>query len=97
MTFRRNAACLIAAVTLPLAVPAMAQVSHESQVSTNTSMHDGVATRTTKVVHVKKVKTRHPKRILGVKVGHKTRTTKVVRERSVSSNGDVHTEVKTSH
>jgi hypothetical protein len=97
MRFHRKAAWLVAAFALPVAAPAMAQVTHEARVSTSTSMHDGVATRTTKVVHVKKVKTHRVKRILGVKVGHKTRVTKVVREKSVSSNGDVTRSVHTSH
>lgn len=97
MMLFRKAAALIAAAALTAGLPAMAQVSHETKVSTDTSMHDGVATRTTKVEHVKKVKTHRPKKILGVKVGHKTKTTKVVREKSVSSNGDVSTKVKVSH
>lgn len=97
MNARRNVVSVIAAMAIGISLPAMAQVSHETKVSTDTSIHDGVATRTTKVVRVKKVKTHRPKRILGVKVGHKTRVTKTVHERSVSSNGDVTTSVKTSH
>ena len=93
MTVHRSLAAtalgLGAALGLSMAaVPSSAQVSHETKVSTDTSMHDGVATRTTKVEHVKKVKTHRPKKILGVKVGHKTITHKRIETRSVSSNGD---------
>jgi hypothetical protein len=87
-------------VTLGLslaAVPASAQVSNETKVSHDTSMHDGVATRTTKVEHVRKMKTHRPKKILGVKVGHKTRTTKTIQTRSVSSNGDHSSSTEIKH
>lgn len=89
MTVYRTLAAMALGLGVTLAaVPASAQVTHETKVSTDTSMHDGVATRTTKVEHVRKVKTHHPKKILGVKVGHKTVTHKRIETRSVSSNGD---------
>jgi hypothetical protein len=89
MTVYRTLAAMALGLGVTLAaVPASAQVTHETKVSTDTSMHDGVATRTTKVEHVRKVKTHRPKKILGVKVGHKTVTHKRIETRSVSSNGD---------
>jgi hypothetical protein len=90
---------LLAAMALAagFSLPATAQVTHETKVSTDVSHQDGVTTRTTKVAHIRKVKTHRPKRILGVKVGHKTRTTKTVRTTTVSSNGDYSRSVTTSH
>ena len=87
----------LAAVSLTAAVPALAQTSVKTKVSTDVDHHDGVATRTTKVVHVRKHKTHRAKRILGVKVGHKTVVRKTVKETSVSSNGEKSTTVKTTH
>jgi hypothetical protein len=85
-------------MALATSVPISAQVTHETKViSSNSSMDNGVGTQTTKVVHVEKYKTRHAKRILGVKVGHKTRTIKKVRTTTVGSNGDSRTSVETSH
>lgn len=92
-----RAAPVVAAFAMTAALPATAQTTNETKVSHDTSMHDGVATTKTKVVHTRKHKTHRAKRILGVKVGHKTRTTKTVRETTRSSNGDVSTSVKTSH
>ncbi|WP_242096763.1 MULTISPECIES: hypothetical protein [unclassified Sphingomonas] len=97
MTLFRTAAPILAALAMTAAMPATAQTTNEVKVSHDTGMHDGMRTHTTKVVHVRKHKTRRAKRILGVKVGHKTRTTKVVRETTRSANGDVSTSVKTSH
>jgi len=99
MTFSRKTASILAAMafTASVALPASAQVTHETKVSTDVSSHDGVTTRTTKVKHIKKVKTRHPKRILGVKVGHKTRKTETVRTTTTSTNGDYKQSVTTSH
>ena len=91
-----HVASIAAAMALTAALPATAQTTHKTEVSHDTSMSGGVATRTTKVVHVSKHKTRRAKRILGVKVGHKTVTHKTVRETKASSNGDVSTTVKTS-
>ena len=87
------AAPLIAALTLAIA-PAQAQTTASTKVSHDTSMKDGVATTKTKVTHTTKHTTRRPKKILGVKVGHKTVTHKTERDTSVSSNGDVKTTVK---
>lgn len=97
MTLIRTAAPLLAAIAMAAGMPATAQTTVKTHVSHHTSMDDGVRTRTTKVVHVRKHKTRRVKRILGVKVGHKTRTTKTVREVSHSSNGAVSTRVKVTH
>lgn len=84
----------IAALALMTGVGADAQTTNRTKVTHDTSVHDGVATRTTKVVHIHKHKTHRAKRILGVKVGHKTVTHKTVRETTHSSNGDVSTTVK---
>ena len=88
------AAAALAAMTMA-AAPALAQTTHETKVSHDSSMNDGVATEKTKVTHVSKRKTSRPKKVLGVKVGHKTVTHKTERETSVSSNGDTSTTVKT--
>ena len=85
---------IAAAAGLLLAGAATAQTSSKTEVKHDTSMNDGVATSTTKVEHVTKRKTHRPKKILGVKVGHKTVTHKTVREHSVSSNGDTSTTVE---
>ncbi|WP_206238971.1 hypothetical protein [Novosphingobium terrae] len=98
MTVSRTLAAMALGLGVTLvAVPASAQVSNETKVSHDTTMQNGVATRTTKVEHVRKVKTRHPKKILGVKVGHKTRTTKTIQTRSVSSNGDHSSSTEIKH
>lgn len=90
------AAPLFAALAIP-ALPATAQTSVKTEVKNDTDVKDGVVTRTHKVTHVAKRKTSRPKKILGVKVGHKTATTKTVRETSTSSDGDMTTSVKTTH
>jgi hypothetical protein len=97
MTFYRHTAALFAATALVASMPISAQVSHETRVTTSNNMDDGVPSQTTKVVHVKKYKTHHPKRILGVKVGHKTRTVKRVRKTTVDANGNTSTSVETRH
>jgi hypothetical protein len=97
MNYHRNAAFLLATITLSLGMPALAQVSTSTKVSTSNSMDNGVASQTTKVEHVKKIKTHHAKRILGVKVGHKTKTIKTVRKTTVNSNGDSTSSVQTNH
>ncbi len=84
----------IAALGLVVAAPVTAQTSSETKVSTDTGMKDGMATKKVKVVHIRKHKTRHAKRILGVKVGHKTRVSKTVKETTTSANGDHSTTVK---
>lgn len=85
---------LLAVLGLAVALPVQAQTTSKTNVTHDTSMNNGVATSTTKVEHVTKRKTRRPKKILGVKVGHKTVTHKTVRESSVSSNGDHTTKVE---
>lgn len=97
MTLFRTAAPILAALAMTAAMPATAQTTHKTTVSHDTGMKDGMPTATTKVVTVRKHKTRRAKRILGVKVGHKTRTTKVVREKTVDANGTVDQKVKVSH
>ncbi|WP_375395984.1 hypothetical protein [uncultured Sphingomonas sp.] len=94
----------LAFATLPFAALALiatagadAQTTNRTKVTHDTSVHDGVATRTTRVVYTHKHKTRRARRILGVKVGHKTVTRKTVRETTHSSNGDVSTTVKRMH
>ena len=97
MKLYRTAAPILAALAMTVAMPATAQTTHETKVTHDTGMKDGMPTATTKVVTVRKHKTRRPKKILGVKVGHKTRTTKVVRERTTDANGVVSSKVSTSH
>ena len=85
------------ALALMTGTTATAQTTNQTKVTHDTSMHDGVRTRTTKVVSIHKRKTHRAKRILGVKVGHKTVTNKTVRETTHSSNGDTRTTVKRMH
>ena len=89
------AAPLIAALTMTAGLPAGAQTTSQTKVSNDVSVDNGVATRKTKVEHVTKRKTHRAKKILGVKVGHKTVTHKTTRESTVSSNGDHSTKVET--
>ncbi len=91
----RHLTAALAAATLAAGTPALAQTTAQTKVTHDTDMKNGVATTTTKVTHTTKRKTRHPKKILGVKVGHKTVTHKTVRETKASSNGDASTTVKT--
>lgn len=96
MKIKIAAASIAAALMLP-GSPALAQTSASTKVTTGTSMSDGVATTKTKVTHTVKHKTRRPKKILGVKVGHKTAVTKTVRTTSTSTDGSHSTTVKTTH
>jgi hypothetical protein len=93
----KHAAAAIAAAVMIVGTPVIAQTVRETKVDHDTKVHDGVATTTTKVTETSKRKTAEPKKVLGVKVGHKTVTKKTVRETSVSSDGDHKTTVKTSH
>ena len=93
----QHATAIAAAFTMICGAPALAQTVHQTKVDHDTKVHDGVATTTTKVTETTKRKTHRPKKVLGVKVGHKTVKRKVVRETSVSSDGDRSTTVKTSH
>lgn len=79
------------------AVPALAQTSAQTKVDNNTTVKDGVATTKRTVTHTTKRKTHRPKKVLGVKVGHKTVTHKTVRTTSTSTNGDASATVKTSN
>ena len=88
-----HAAAALAAVALAAGAPA--QTTNQTKVTHDTDMKNGVATTTTKVTHTQKRKTRQPKKILGVKVGHKTAVHKTVRETKTSTNGDTSTTVKT--
>ena len=88
-------AAATAAALLVAGTPALAQTTNQTKVTHDTDMKNGVATTTTKVTHTSKRKTRQPKKVLGVKVGHKTVTHKTVRETKASSNGDASTTVKT--
>ncbi len=81
----------IAALAL-LPVAATAQTSTETKVSTDTK--DG--TTKTKVVHVRKHRSRHQRKILGVKVGHKTVTHKTVHETTMGPNGSSSTTTKSN-
>lgn len=92
----QHATAIAAAFTMIYGTPALAQTTHQTKVDHDTKVHDGVATTTTKVTETSKRKTRQPKKVLGVKVGHKTVTHKVVHESSVSSDGDRSATVKTS-
>ena len=74
----------LAALTLVSVAPATAQTTAETKVSTKMAS-DG--TKTTKVVHVRKRRTHRPKKILGVKVGRKTITHKVVKETTTGPGG----------
>ncbi len=95
MTTSRLALSALAAFALTTGVSAFAQNS--TSVSHSTSTHDGVVTHKTKVVKVHKRKTRHVRRVLGVKVGHKTATSKTVTKTTRKSNGETTTTVKTTH
>lgn len=96
MTRKHIAVAAALSLALTCGAPAMAQTVRETKVDHDTKVHDGVATTTTKVTETSKRKTHRPKKVLGVKVGHKTVKHKVVRETSVSSNGDRKVAVKTN-
>lgn len=92
-----TAVALAATLALVAGAPVAAQTTNQTKVEHDTGMKDGVATTTTKVTHVQKRKTHRPRKIFGVKLGHKTVTNKTVRETKASSNGDMSTTTKTSH
>lgn len=79
------------------ATPGTAQTTVKTEVKNDTDVKDGVVTQKRTVVQETKRKTRQPKKILGVKVGHKTAVKKTVRETTTSSNGDASTTVKTTN
>ncbi len=83
-------------VALCIGTPALAQTTTETKVDHDTSTKDGVATSKTTVTRTSKHETNRPKKILGVKVGHKKVVHKTVKKTSVSSNGDSTTTVKSN-
>lgn len=85
------------ALLMAAGTPAVAQTETQTKVAHDTSMKHGVATAKTTVTHTSKRKTHRPKKILGIKVGHKTVVHRTVKQTTVSSNGDRSTTVKTSH
>ncbi|MDO6414970.1 hypothetical protein Q4F19_11310 [Sphingomonas sp. BIUV-7] len=95
MKLIRDIPVALAAAALVLSGPALAQTVRQTKVDTNTSMSNGVATTTRTETHTTKRKTRRPKKVLGVKVGHKTAVHQTVEKTKVSSNGDMSTTVKT--
>ena len=87
---------ILASLLLLAAAPTgLPQTTSKVEVSHDTDRHDGVVTHSRKVTRTTKTKTHRPKKILGVKVGHKTVTHKTTRESTVSSNGDHSTTVET--
>jgi hypothetical protein len=97
MNILRLAAPALVAIAAVAGAPVTAQTTAETKVSNDTNVKDGVVTHTRKVEQTSKRKTRQPKKVLGVKVGHKTAKTKVVRETTTDSAGNAKTKVSTSH
>jgi hypothetical protein len=97
MKFIRDIPALLAAAALISGGPLLAQTVRQTKVATDTSVSNGVATTTTTETHSTKRKTSQPKKVLGVKVGHKTAVHETVKKTKVSSNGDASTTVKTSN
>lgn len=95
MRLHHKALAAMSALALA-AVPVAAQTSTSTKVTQSSGTDNGAPTHTTKVVHTTKRKTHRPKKILGVKVGHKTAVTKTVRETSTGPDG-ASTTVKTTH
>ncbi len=91
------AAPMIAALALAAGLPVEAQTAVKTTVSHSTKTSDGMPSQTTKVTHVTKRRTHRPRKILGVKVGHKTVTRKVVRKTTTAADGSMSTQVKTSN
>lgn len=84
-------------MSLLFALALAAQTTSKVEVKNDTAVKDGVVTQTHKVVRETKRKTHRPKKILGVKVGHKTVKTKTERTTTTSSDGGASTTVKTTH
>ena len=82
-------------LTAALGGSAIAQTTTETKVSTEMGTKDGMPTKTTKVEHIRKHKTHRAKKILGVKVGHKTRVSKTVKETTTAADGSKSTTTKT--
>ena len=92
MKIKTLLALTAATLALGTMTAATAQTTTETKVSTDPNASGGT---TTKVEHIHKHKTHHAKRILGVKVGHKTRVHKTVKETSTDANGAQTTTTKT--
>lgn len=87
MKFSHAAAAVVAVFAFTTGAAVSAQTTSETKVTTDTSTKDGVPVKKVKVVHVQRHKTHHVKRILGVKVGHKTRVQKTVKETTIGPDG----------
>lgn len=83
-----------AILTFALAGGAVAQTTTTTEVKTGSE--NGVPTKTVKTVHVRKHKTHRVRKILGVKVGHKTAVSKTVKETKTGPGG-TSTTVSTTH
>lgn len=81
-------------ISLALAGGAVAQTTTSTEVKTG--VENGVPTKTVKTVHVRKHKTHRVKKILGLKVGHKTAVSKTVKEVKTGPDG-TSTKVETTH
>lgn len=92
MTAKYLLAAATVAFTFGTVGVATAQTTTETKMSTDANA-DG--SKTTKVEHIRKHKTHHTKRILGVKVGHKTRVHKTVHKTTTNPDGSQSTESKT--
>lgn len=86
----------LTAATFALATgtAAIAQTTTKSSVTTSNTVKAGVPATTVKAITVHKTKTRRAKRVLGVKVGHKSRVHKVVRKTTTTATGETSTQVK---
>lgn len=81
-------------LTFALAGGSVAQTTTTTEVKTG--VENGAPTKTTKVVHVHKRKTHRVRKILGVKVGHKTAVSKTVKETKTGPDG-TSTTVSSTH
>lgn len=81
-------------LTFALAGGSVSQTTTTTEVKTG--VENGAPTKTTKVVHVHKRKTHRVKKILGVKVGHKTAVSKTVKETKTGPDG-TSTTVSSTH
>lgn len=94
MKLHNSATLAVAALAIGIGAPAVAQTTTKSSVTTSNSVQAGVPATTVKAKVVQKTKTRRAKRVLGVKVGHKSRVHKTVRNTTVTATGDTSTQVK---
>ena len=84
MAIKHLLAGTAAVALISLSTAAVAQTTTETTASTSTAS-DGTVTK--KVTHVRKHRTHHARRILGVKVGTKTKVDKTVKETKMGPNG----------